>query len=86
MSYGEGLNPSASNNGFSIMQPTVKLPLNKLLNNIHMADSPNIWPSYSISTDKAPQQDYTTHSVPAPICAPTWAPAPTLYMTLPTQK
>lgn len=42
MNYGQGLNPFASNNGFSIMWPTIELPLDELLNNVDAADSPDI--------------------------------------------
>ena len=34
MNYGEGLNPSAANDGFSIVRPTIELPLDEILNNV----------------------------------------------------
>jgi GATA-binding protein len=88
MNYGEGLNPSASNDGFSIMRPTIELPLDELLHNVDAADSPDVWNSFSNNTDthvmaddeddKAPQQDYTMHSVPAPVQP--------MYTSLPIRK
>ncbi|KAH9929417.1 uncharacterized protein B0H18DRAFT_1084190 [Fomitopsis serialis] len=40
MTYGEGVGSGASANDFSIMRPTIELPLDELLN----ADSPSGWP------------------------------------------
>ncbi|PFH49302.1 hypothetical protein AMATHDRAFT_76249 [Amanita thiersii Skay4041] len=53
MNYGEGLNPSSTNNdGFSIVRPTIELPLDELLNGV---DSPtdNSLPHSAIATPTA---------------------------------
>ena len=57
MNYGEGLNPSAANDGFSIVRPTIELPLDEILNNVE--DSINL--SFSSAFTTTP----TTH-VPRP--------------------
>ncbi|KAF9461407.1 hypothetical protein BDZ94DRAFT_1310681 [Collybia nuda] len=112
MNYGEGLNPAAANDGFSIARPTIELPLDELLHNVDAADSPD-WHSYTVSADaqlvaaddededKAPQQDYTMHSIPAPSTSTSTSLFSTLtttstststrttthtYTTLPTRK
>ncbi|KAH9914081.1 uncharacterized protein BXZ73DRAFT_55169 [Epithele typhae] len=52
MTYGEGVGPSttASNDGFSIVRPTIELPLDEILN----ADSPSGWSTGLPHSDARP--------------------------------
>jgi hypothetical protein len=44
MNYGEGVGLNSFNEGFSIVRPTIELPLDELLNNVDSIDSP--WASF----------------------------------------
>ncbi len=58
MTYGEGLNNNASGtDGFSIIRPTIELPLDEILN----ADSPGGWSSSVPSSTEARHSDLFGH-------------------------
>ncbi|KAF8637749.1 hypothetical protein AX17_002607 [Amanita inopinata Kibby_2008] len=64
MNYGEGLNPSGHNDdGFSIVRPTIELPLDELLNNV---DSPLDTTTFSFSfSSSIPNNTTSTSTAPA---------------------
>jgi GATA-binding protein len=83
MSYGEGVgvDSSGSHDGFSVVRPTIELPIDELLNNVDSANSSDSWSSpYSSSNSTSrtsddpdfqlPKHNVTMHSVsrkrPAP--------------------
>ncbi|PSS11017.1 hypothetical protein PHLCEN_2v3313 [Hermanssonia centrifuga] len=57
MTYGEGLNNASSTDGFSIIRPTIELPLDEILN----ADSPGGWSSSVPSSTEARHSDLFGH-------------------------
>ncbi|KAK0457046.1 uncharacterized protein EV420DRAFT_1644196 [Desarmillaria tabescens] len=59
MNYGEAHHPSgASSDGFSIMRPTIELPLDELLTNVDASESPPVAsPSPPVSSYELPSQD-----------------------------
>lgn len=63
MNYGEGHNPSSNDNDiFSIVRPTIELPLDELLNTVD-AESPSAWSSDYNSHSGGAEEDYTqSHS------------------------
>ncbi len=81
MNYGEGLNPSASNDGFSIVRPTIELHLDEILNNVE--DTSNLSLSSNLATTpttyvprpQQPQEDIVMQPAtfvppPAPVPEP----------------
>lgn len=61
MNYGEGLNPSGPSDGFSIMRPTIELPLDELLNNVDAANSPDPWFSMHLNSDTLAVEESESH-------------------------
>ncbi|SJL10928.1 uncharacterized protein ARMOST_14324 [Armillaria ostoyae] len=59
MNYGEAHHPSgASSDGFSIMRPTIELPLDELLTNMDASESPPVAsPSPPVQSYELPSQD-----------------------------
>jgi hypothetical protein len=58
MNYGEGVGFNPSNDGFSIVRPTIELPLDELLNNVDSTDGPwtSLYPSL-INHDSRPREE-----------------------------
>ena len=81
MNYGEGLNPSASNDGFSIIRPTIELHLDEILNNVedtsNLSLSSNLvtTPTTYVPRPQQPQEDVVMQPAtfvppPAPVPEP----------------
>jgi GATA-binding protein len=65
ISYGEGLNLSGSHDAFSIVRPTIELPLDELLNTVD--DSPRQYPTSQLHDhdhDSSYQQDVVMEPLP----------------------
>ncbi|KAF8064406.1 hypothetical protein FPV67DRAFT_220987 [Lyophyllum atratum] len=82
MNYGEGLNPSASHDRFSISRPTIEVSLDELLKNVD--SGPSDYDSWNLSypdalandtEDPKAHQDVIMHSIP-PTTSSISAPAP----------
>lgn len=75
MSYGEGVG-AAPSAGFSIVRPTIELPLDDILNGVEQSDGSEIWSSpYSTNNADIPplhnsEQQQQQQSAPAPAAQP----------------
>ncbi|KAG6901552.1 hypothetical protein C0995_010609 [Termitomyces sp. Mi166 len=85
MNYGEGLNPTASHDSFSISRPTIELPLDELLlESTTDRDTFDSWAlaypeSTATTATQTDQQDVVMQPVPAP--TPVYAATPTRITT-----
>lgn len=71
MNFGEGLIPSMSNNDcFSVMRPTIELPLDELLNHVDAADSPQSWHQMDQILPESRQMDDALMYPPVEVAQP----------------